>query len=369
MGKTTGFSLWRIVVFFALLVMCSACANTELDTDIDKMRFGKSAIDMEALPIALNPAAPQEEKVGKLVYRGGLYLKSRDKRFGGLSGLLVSADGRRILAVSDAGYWFRAQLDYKDSRLVGLRKADLAPMLDLNGLPLSGKTEADAEALASAGPDGPDGDVYASFERDNRIWLYPFGRDGFKAVPQEVPAHLDIPKNVISGGVKGLVDFDTNALLAMSEDVRDRMGDHMGWLIPVPPMVGRGGYGVVFLKADRDYRVTGLTLLPDGDLLVLERSFSLELGAGMQLRRVKHNAVAPLRAFNGDVLANLDVRYSIDNMEAVAARQGANGDTLIYVLSDDNYNGLQRTVLLMFALEKNGSVAAQPAAGANERAQ
>jgi hypothetical protein len=137
----------------------------------------------------------------------------------------------------------------------------------------------------------------------------------------------------------------------------------MGWLIPVPAMVGRGGYGVVFLKAVRDYRVTDLALLPGGDLLVLERSFSLERGAGMQLRQVKRSAVAPLQAFTGEVLADLDVRYSIDNMEAVAVRQNGKGETLIYVLSDDNYNGLQRTVLLMFALEDKVSVAAQAGAG------
>jgi hypothetical protein len=208
-----------------------------------------------------------------------------------------------------------------------------------------------------------DGDIYVSFERDNRIWLYPYGHDGFNAVPKEVPAHLDIPPNIVSGGVKGLVNFDTNALLAISEDVRDRMGDLMGWLIPVPAMVGRGGYGVVFLKAVRDYRVTDLALLPGGDLLVLERSFSLERGAGMQLRQVKRSAVAPLQAFTGEVLADLDVRYSIDNMEAVAVRQNGKGETLIYVLSDDNYNGLQRTVLLMFALEDKVSVAAQAGAG------
>jgi hypothetical protein len=126
---------------------------------------------------------------------------------------------------------------------------------------------------------------------------------------------------------------------------------------------------VVFLKAVRDYRVTDLALLPGGDLLILERSFSLERGAGMQLRRVKRSAVAPLRAFTGEVLADLDVRYSIDNMEAAAVRQNGKGETLIYVLSDDNYNGLQRTVLLMFAIEDKVSVAAQASARPDQRAR
>lgn len=355
----------RLVGFSLVLVIASACANTQLDTDFHKIRLGKHALDVEAVPIALNPAAPAEEKVGALDYRGGLFLKSRDRRFGGLSGLIVSDDGKRLLAVSDAGYWFSAELRYRNGRLADLRKAELAPLLDRDGTPLAGKTESDAEALARASEQGLRGDVYVSFERDNRIWLYPFGRDGFAARPEEVPAHLDIPKNIVSGGIKGLAQLDANTLLAVSEDVRDRMGDHMGWLIPVPAQVGRGGYGVVFLKSVRDYRITDLAPLPNGDVLVLARSFSLERGAGMQLRRVKRADIAPLKVFRGEALAELDVRYSIDNMEAVAARKGVNGETLIYVLSDDNYNGLQRTVLLMFALEDGSLITAEAGARAD----
>jgi hypothetical protein len=55
-------------------------------------------------------------------------------------------------------------------------------------------------------------------------------------------------------------------------------------------------------------------------------------------------------------------------MEAVAVRKSTNGETLIYVLSDDNYNGLQRTVLLMFALDDESLVTAEASARANDGA-
>jgi hypothetical protein len=35
----------------------------------------------------------------------------------------------------------------------------------------------------------------------------------------------------------------------------------------------------------------------------------------------------------------------------VAARRDARGRTLVYLLSDDNFNFLQRTLLLLFELE------------------
>jgi hypothetical protein len=40
----------------------------------------------------------------------------------------------------------------------------------------------------------------------------------------------------------------------------------------------------------------------------------------------------------------------VDNFEGVAVRRDADGRTLVYIVSDDNFNALQRTLLLMFAL-------------------
>ncbi len=43
---------------------------------------------------------------------------------------------------------------------------------------------------------------------------------------------------------------------------------------------------------------------------------------------------------------------TLDNMEGVAARQSERGETLIYLISDDNFRLLQRTLLMVFALEE-----------------
>jgi hypothetical protein len=39
-------------------------------------------------------------------------------------------------------------------------------------------------------------------------------------------------------------------------------------------------------------------------------------------------------------------------MEAIDVVRNERGETLVYMLSDDNYNFLQRTLLLMFVLEE-----------------
>jgi len=54
---------------------------------------------------------------------------------------------------------------------------------------------------------------------------------------------------------------------------------------------------------------------------------------------------------HGLIIAELKPPLNIDNMEGIAARSGDNGETIIYLKSDDNFDhDDQRTLLLMFAL-------------------
>ena len=89
-----------------------------------------------------------QRSFGPLEWRGGLELKSTDKRFGGFSSLALSADGEKLLAVSDTGNWFRATSLYKNGRLAGLSDPEIAPLLDKSGKPFKGKSWSDAEALS-----------------------------------------------------------------------------------------------------------------------------------------------------------------------------------------------------------------------------
>ncbi|MBT3627577.1 MAG: esterase-like activity of phytase family protein, partial [Rhodospirillaceae bacterium] len=42
---------------------------------------------------------------------------------------------------------------------------------------------------------------------------------------------------------------------------------------------------------------------------------------------------------------------TVDNMEGIAVRRDGAGHTLVYLVSDDNFSVLQRTLLLMFELK------------------
>ena len=112
-------------------------------------------LSIHSVVVKLNPERPDARTAGALTYRGGLALSARHMDFGGLSGLLVSADGSRIFAVSDRGHWFSASLRYNhDGAPIELLAPALTPIRGVDGSPLSGRLHRDAESLALKWPVG-----------------------------------------------------------------------------------------------------------------------------------------------------------------------------------------------------------------------
>src|SRR5512147_2577940 len=134
------------------------------------------AIAVQAKPVLLHSFDPSITRVGRLEYRGGLQLSSADTRFGGLSGLLVSADGRHLTAISDRGYWFEAGLVYDRSGvLTGIDEAGISDLRAPNGKSVARRPAGNAEALAPAA-DGKG--VVVSFEIQPKLLLYPAAGGG-----------------------------------------------------------------------------------------------------------------------------------------------------------------------------------------------
>ena len=106
-----------------------------------------SDLVIRAKPPLFGVLGPGSASVGELIDRGALSLRSADKRFGGLSGLLVSDDGARFLAITDSSHWITGTLRYEGGLLSDIAGAKIAPLLDLDGKPLKGK-RGDAEGIA-----------------------------------------------------------------------------------------------------------------------------------------------------------------------------------------------------------------------------
>jgi hypothetical protein len=68
------------------------------------------------------------------------------------------------------------------------------------------------------------------------------------------------------------------------------------------------------------------------------------------IRRIAAAGIRPGATLDGPVLIEADNSYQIDNMEGLAVRTTATGDTLLTLISDDNHGFLQRSILLQFKL-------------------
>jgi len=297
-------------------------------------------IRVQAVRVGLSPQRPAVERVGALVYRGGLMLSSPDRRFGGFSGLLVSKDGSRLRAVSDEGSWLEARLVY-DSRgfLAGLTDAQLGPLRDPQGQPLKEKLWQDAESLTAL----PDGSLVVGFERQHRLWRFR-GERPFEAAAEAFTMPPTIARLPENGGLEAIAALPDGRFLAVSEEAFDEQGHLRGFLLQA------GRWSPVSYRVLDTPVPSDAAALASGDVLVLERSFSPVRGVLARVRRIEQRTLEPGALLDPAVLAEFKPPLAIDNFEGLAVREDR-GETLVYLISDDNFNKLQRTLLFQFALQ------------------
>ena len=304
---------------------------------------------LSAEPVPLDETNPARNSVGKLIWRGGLELKRGNADFKELSALLVSGDGMRLTSVTDQGYWVTMDLVYDQAgHLSNVKRVEIGALHGLKGEDLTKKQERDwdAETLARL----PDGSLAVAFERDHRILRYPAGLNA-KPTERLDPPQFKKLKRGSNDGVEALVTLDNGKLLAFVEGSND---------VTVSPayLQHDGGWKDLSYQHDKGFRPTGATRLPDGDVLVIERCFKLcNKKTRIRLRRLEAQSIVPDARLEGEEIAELKAPFTVDNLEGVAVRRAASGETLrnetlVYLLSDDNGNKppIQRTLLLMFAL-------------------
>ena len=137
--------------------------------------------------------------------------------------------------------------------------------------------------------------------------------------------------------------------MVISEEHRDRSGNILGWI------AGGRKAGRFAIRPVRDFAITDIAVVPGtNDVITLERRFTPATGAGMLLRFMKAGDFAPGAVVDGERLLEVNQLYSIDNMEGLAVHRADNGELRLTIVSDDNFNPLQRTLLLQFALSKDG---------------
>jgi len=133
-------------------------------------------------------------------------------------------------------------------------------------------------------------------------------------------------------------------LMAISERGLDSDGNIIGFLIGGPQP------GDFTVRRSDNFDISDAVMLRDGDLLILERKFSWLAGIGIRIRRIAVKSIARGATLDGPSIFEADLGNEVDNMEGIDVHLTAQGDTVLTMVSDDNFSMIQRTLLLQFTL-------------------
>lgn len=277
---------------------------------------------------------------GPIRVLGGLEIDTRVLGFGGLSALHL-ADDLTLTAVSDFGRFAEMRLALD----AGLRPTSLSllrtgPLRDGAGQPLERGHAGDSESLVRL----PDGTWLVGFERWHRIRAYRTLSSPGTYV--EAPPRLELaPANA---GLESLALLPDGRLVAIAEEFPPEQDPTV-----TAAWIGRpGAWRPIAYRPGAGLLPVDAAALPDGALLVLERSFSIFGGFSGRLVRVPAAQLAAPAigaVLQGDELLRLAAPLPSDNYEGLAVLR-REGRTLLAIISDDNENRLQRTLLLVLEL-------------------
>ncbi|MDO8878052.1 MAG: esterase-like activity of phytase family protein, partial [Pseudolabrys sp.] len=202
-----------------------------------------------------------------------------------------------------------------------------------------------------------DGLFYVGIERVQKIVRFDYRRDGFQARGQAVAVPADFATLSSNKGLECLAAAPKQSplggrLIVVTERSLDAAGNLRAYALD-----GKTAGDVVdnralrfSIKRSDEFEASDCAMLPGGDLLLLERRYSPARGVGMRMRRVPLTAIKDGATVDGAILIDVDLAYQIDNMEGMAIHRNAAGETVITLVSDDNFSVIQRNLLLQFVL-------------------
>ncbi len=293
-----------------------------------------------ASPINSFSLTEDDDPQAPLAFLGGISVSSKDKLFGGLSGIDM-IDPDTALIISDAGVFVRARLVHENGRLVGLADASIDSLFPDGNME---KEIGDAEDVALDPSDRRHGVIVR--ERQANAMLT-FDLEGGRPVNFQ-PKFVGADNRILTSN-RGLESVAyapaaspiAGEIVTIAEHPPAGETDNPAWI---------AGVGAFKIKRRDAFDISSARFLPNGDLLLLERRFAPAWGIAMRIRRIPGDTIAVGATVDGEVLLDAGMTSQIDNMEGLAVSEDEAGRIILTLVSDDNYSVLQRTLILQFAL-------------------
>lgn len=299
--------------------------------------YSNRSQNIALIPLQLDPAHPGRRRLGELIFESAWELGSGNSDFGGISALTALPDGR-FIGVSDAGTLIGFGLTNDDRT----DRPFIAPLPGTFNPDVSYK-DRDSEGLVH---DPATGQFWISYEVHHAIRRFTpsFSRMDGIVRPKEMQ---NWPGN--SGG-EAIARLGDGRFVLFSEKGNETNDGAMDALLfSGDPVESGTAISRFHYRAPKGYRITDATLLPDGRLLLLHRRLGFPDGFRAKLALLDPRAIKQGVTLEGQVIATLAPPLLVDNMEGVAVtREGA--ATIIWLISDNNFNIFERTLLMKFRL-------------------
>lgn len=292
-----------------LLLAAIGLFDRWLLTFSDRQELGRRTAAIAAAPVQFDAAGFAPFRLA-----GAWHLTGRDPRFGGISALAI--DDGRLLAISDSGVVIR----FSRSR----RSAGIGELPDGPG-DKRFKVNRDAEALL-ADPRGRG--WWVSFENRDELWLYD---QSFSRALQRIS--LGKRPWRANSGIEGLVAEGQSLLLL--HEAGENLIRVTGTRARVMPIAGARA------------RLSDAVDIGSGRVMVVERRLT---PLGFRNALVELERAGDTYRFGRRYPLPLGAR---DNVEAAAVEALPDGRRRLWLMTDDNFHGRMRTLLIALDLPRS----------------
>jgi hypothetical protein len=176
------------------------------------------------------------------------------------------------------------------------------------------------------------------------MWRYAPPPATFSSLPVPIPVPAQLANAPSDGGLESITVLPDGKILAITEQFANADGTFKGWLLQ------DNYFAELSYRPSNGFFATDCAALKNGDVIVLERRYR-PLGIfSARIKLVRAKDIIPGAQLLGEELLRLQSPLAVDNFEGVAVQEDPIKGTTIYIISDDNYHPLERTLLLQFRL-------------------